>query len=486
MVFPVWISAALSEKNVKRGVMTAIQHFLNLTEDLICILNEKGEILDYNPRWKMAFANLPHSLFDIICEEYQNSIHHFLKDHEQDVLKIPECRLLEKSGKQCWVTFKIKRSSDKTFWCQMKDIYAQKIQSAVLSEIADACHLGYWTYTSHNDLLEWSIELYHLLEKDPIFFRPSIESMKHIFGEANYSLLNEFFSSTPQLEFENTFQVGMKWFRLKGKKEYLETGNYFLKGIIQDVTKESLKELIQLSLNVELSSYEKGLDKFSIVARTDPRGKIIYANEAFCRISKYSVEELIGQDHRILNSGYHPKSFFKEMWASILEGKSWRGEIKNRAKDGTFYWVDTIIIPIRNSEGMLQEVLSFRYEITHYKRETEQSRVLRNKLQLVSSLESMNFFEYEFESKTFISDKLNLKSFEEFAECLTNFASEDFEKFLGSLKNEYHQDVLFNRELHTLKVILTRSPKGIPLRIDGLLFKKDERVKGVMLSKTAL
>src|ERR1044071_3259138 len=94
----------------------------------------------------------------------------------------------------------------------------------------------------------------------------------------------------------------------------------------------SVEESLKKSLK-ELSDYKYALDESSIVAITDQKGIIQHANDNFCKISKYSREELIGQDHRIINSGYHPKEFIRHLWVTIAKGKTWRGEIKNKAKD---------------------------------------------------------------------------------------------------------------------------------------------------------
>lgn len=139
-----------------------------------------------------------------------------------------------------------------------------------------------------------------------------------------------------------------------------------VKNIADRLSMEKAMEELHNS-HVMLTGHKEALDHSAIVAETDIAGRITYVNSKFMEISKYSEEELIGQDHKILNSGHHSHDFFKNLWKTISSGRVWQGEIKNKTKDGEIYWVDTTIFPLKDSSGNTNKYVAIRFEITFRK-----------------------------------------------------------------------------------------------------------------------
>ncbi|CAN5220538.1 hypothetical protein BH09BAC1_BH09BAC1_13860 [soil metagenome] len=138
-----------------------------------------------------------------------------------------------------------------------------------------------------------------------------------------------------------------------------------------DITRELSDEQKIQNLNKRLSDFKYAITSSAIVSITDKQGNITYVNDNFLKISGYDRAELIGANHNIINSGCHPQPFFKEMWECIMKGEIWRNDIRNRAKDGSYYWVDTNIVPLLDENGQPYQFIAIRSDVTE-KKETEE------------------------------------------------------------------------------------------------------------------
>lgn len=211
-------------------------------------------------------------------------------------------------------------------------------------------------------------------------------------------------------------RLGMKWLRINSSPMMTKSGLHSIT-TFSDIT----DELYSIS---EFAAYARGLNATAIIARTDRNGKITYVNKMFCDISGYSKDELLGKDHRILNSGYHSKEFFKDMWSTISKGNVWRAEIKNKSKSGKHYWVDTIITPLKDHNGEIFEYIAFRYEITkqkNYEFELQKTITERNK-----SLSFLQSIQDNASHAIIATDKQGIiTSFNKKAEELLGFKAKD-------------------------------------------------------------
>jgi len=202
----------------------------------------------------------------------------------------------------------------------------------------------------------------------------------------------------------------------------------FLKSRINLNNQKNKSELLSTELKQQLDT----LNAAAIVSITDKEGNIIFVNEMFCNISKYSKEELIGNNHRMLKSHFHSDGLFIGMWAAISKGKVWKGEICNIAKDGTTYWVATTISPFTNEKGEVEKYVSVRFDITHQKEQEimllEQTKQLKIGHQTIEELNKERFTKLIEHSSdiTCIIDKMGKM----------NFVSPSITRIMGYSKNE--------------------------------------------------
>jgi PAS domain S-box-containing protein len=162
-----------------------------------------------------------------------------------------------------------------------------------------------------------------------------------------------------------------------------ENGNpKYLLGISEDITEKKIAEEKLHSVNAQLAAQKQGLDQIVIMVETDAQGRITYVNDMFCKTTKYNREEVLGKDHRdLVNSGYHPKSFWKDFWDTIEQGHIWRGEVKNRDKEGLIHWMDTAVVPFMGSDGKPEKYLAIRRDVTARKLAEEEIHQLNADLE---------------------------------------------------------------------------------------------------------
>jgi PAS domain S-box-containing protein len=162
---------------------------------------------------------------------------------------------------------------------------------------------------------------------------------------------------------------------------YQADGQRVIQCNIRDITERKRTENQLKASFKEIGDLKFALDEHGIVDFSDPEGKITYVNDKFCAISKYSRQELLGRDHGILNSGHHSKEFIRDFWATITQGRVWHGEMKNKAKDGSFFWVDMTTVPFLNGQGKPRQYVTIRADITERKAAEEKIRQLNTELE---------------------------------------------------------------------------------------------------------
>lgn len=216
--------------------------------------------------------------------------------------------------------------------------------------------LGYARNEIHPHVTTWE-DLIH--PHDKAFVMESLQA--YLNGE----------TPTYECEYRLKHKVAGKWVWVLHRSERVEQDNkgrtVRMSGTFLDISARKKAELGNVDLQFKLEEFKAAINEATIVSVADLKGNIKYANKKFIQISQYDLNELLGRKHSIINSGHHPRSFWKGMWQTIKKGNVWRGEVKNKRKDGTCYWVDTFIIPLRDTSNEIFEFLSIRNDITEKK-----------------------------------------------------------------------------------------------------------------------
>ncbi|MBD2178706.1 PAS domain-containing protein [Pseudanabaena sp. FACHB-1998] len=375
-------------------------------------LVQAGEV-EINDRWAAILGYSLEELQPLSVETFHHQIHPedfsrvkiTLEQHFQRETNSYECefRLRHKLGGWVWVLSKGKvvkwdedgkplrmlgtnldisgRKQSVEMLTQLNETLEERVKQrtlelkkseASLREAQQIAHLGSWELNIHTHQIAWSSELFRILGLESDLPEPSYEESLNFLVEEDrpkfLNLINE------AIQFRESKEIDVQIRRVDGSMGYILLRGKALAnseglvthvvGIAMDISDRKQVELQRQQLLQEVSSIKLALDQTAIVAITDKKGTITYANERFIEISGYSKEELLGQTHRIVKSGYHPSSFFKKLWRTISSGEIWRGEICNRRKNGSLYWVETAIVPFLDSQGTPFQYLTIRFDMT--------------------------------------------------------------------------------------------------------------------------
>ena len=255
-----------------------------------------------------------------------------------------------------------------------------------LTQILSQVKIGVWEFDFETKTLIFDDIMYELYAATREEFPDPTELYKAYMHPEDLAQIEQFLAKTdPSIKMPPVFRIR----RPNGEIRFLQwkytpmaPANSILNkmsGILFDVTDNMLTTL-------RLTQTQAAIDSLALVSATDPQGKITYVNDLACQVSGYTRAELLGQDHRILNSGYHEKSFFRNLWHTIQSGKTWKGEICNKRKDGSSYWVITSISPFKNPQGVIESFWSVRFETTELKTSLAELSLSATKLQVAQRL----------------------------------------------------------------------------------------------------
>jgi PAS domain S-box-containing protein len=393
----------------QRQLTRQLDQLFKYAPDIICIVGTDGFFKKVNP---VALKMLEFSEEELLSYP----ISKFLfpgKDGKTSSEKIDfnagkphysfENRFITGSGKTIWLSWTFTPSPETgLLYGVAKDVTEKKEYEQLLNKANDLALIGGWEIDLVNNKAFWSAITLKICEIDTLE-KPDMNSWMEFFKQG-------IDRDTIKLKVKEAIQLQkswdeelrivtksgkVKWVRSIGDTEYIDGKCIRVFGSFQDIDIRKQTELILQNNLKELKDYKFALDQSAIVSITNANGVILSVNDNFCQISKYSRDELVGQNHNIVNSRFHTSAFFSHLWSTILAGNVWKGEVRNKAKDGTCYWVYTTIIPFMNNKGDIQQFLSIRFDITEEKNAEEELKISNDRFDLVGKATNDAIFDLD-------------------------------------------------------------------------------------------
>lgn len=366
-----------------------LQNFIELSKDLVCIANVDGFFYKINPAFTAVLGYSREELegkpfIDYIHpEDLDKTLKEIEKLFEERIDISFENRYRCKNGKYVLLSWNTTPDPDTGYlYCIGRDRTMEKeaelnliSSNKLLDESQSIAKIGSWKFDLITNELIWSKGHYQIFDLEEL---PSDQ----LFDKYRSKIHPDDLSNLDKA-IENTIITGadivynhrilfsdktLKYVVAVGKSYRNEKGEVIgIQGTIQDITEKTVAEQKILRKNKEIRDIKSALDEAAIVAVTDQKGIFSYTNENFRTVSKYSKEELIGQDQQIISSGYHSTEFSRAMFVTIANGNVWKGEIKNQSKDGTYYWENRTIVPFLDAKGKPYQYIAISTDITQEK-----------------------------------------------------------------------------------------------------------------------
>ncbi len=393
----------------QKQLTSQLDQLFKFAPDIICILGVDGylkkvnpvgvKILEYSEEELLA-APITQFLFPGIEGKTSSERIDFNSGKPNYCF---ENRFVTKTGKSIWLSWTFTASPNSgMLYGVAKDVTEKKEYENLLNKANELALIGGWEIDMIHQKVSWSSITLEICEIEP-YDKPDINSWMDYFmeGSDRDTIKNKVKQAIKEHQpWDEELRIitkkgNVKWVRTIGDTEFVDGRCIRVFGSFQDIHNRKTTES-KLKANLkELEDYKFALDQSAIISITNLQGEITNVNQNFCQISKFSELELVGQNHRILNSGYHTKVFFRQLWSTIIKGKVWKGEIKNKAKDGTLYWVNTTIIPILDEKRIPLQFLTIRFDITEEKNAEVAIRLSNERYDLVGKATNDAIFDLD-------------------------------------------------------------------------------------------